>query len=71
MTSWTMASKALLPLPEKWHGLVDPDEKLRKRYLDFIMDPESRELFYKKSKFWQVTRRFMEEEGFLLSLIHI
>ena len=65
VTSWTMASKSLLPLPEKWHGLVDPDEKLRKRYLDFIMDPESRELFYKKAKFWKVTRNFLEEQGFL------
>ena len=65
VTSWTMASKALLPLPEKWHGLVDPDEKLRKRYLDFIMEPELREIFKKKAKFWQVTRKFMEDEGFL------
>ncbi len=65
VSSWTMASKALLPLPEKWHGLVDPDEKLRKRYLDFIMDPDGRELFYKKAKFWKVTRNFLEEEGFL------
>jgi lysyl-tRNA synthetase class 2 len=63
--SWTIATKALLPLPEKWHGLVDPDEKLRKRYLDFIMDPESRQLFIKKAKFWKVTRNFLEEEGFL------
>ena len=65
VTSWTMATKALLPLPEKWHGLQDPDEKLRKRYLDFVMDPEVREIFQKKSKFWQVTRRFLEDKGFL------
>jgi len=65
VTSWTMAAKSLLPLPEKWHGLTDPDEKLRKRYLDLIMEPETRQLFYKKAKFWQVTRRFMEDEGFL------
>lgn len=65
VTSWTMATKSLLPLPEKWHGLVDPDEKLRKRYLDFIMDADSREMFYKKAKFWKVTRNFLEEEGFL------
>jgi lysyl-tRNA synthetase class 2 len=63
--SWTMASKSLLPLPEKWHGLTDPDEKLRKRYLDFIMDKEARDLFYKKSKFWDVTRSFMKKNGFL------
>ena len=63
--SWTIATKALLPLPEKWHGLVDPDEKLRKRYLDFVMDSETREIFYKKAKFWKVTREFLENEGFL------
>ena len=65
VTSWTMATKALLPLPEKWHGLQDPDEKLRLRYLDFVMDPDLREIFKKKAKFWQVTRNFMEEKGFL------
>lgn len=65
VTSWTMATKTLLPLPEKWHGLADPDEKLRKRYLDFVMEPEMREIFKKKSKFWQVTRKFLEDEGFL------
>ncbi|MDE2188474.1 MAG: lysine--tRNA ligase [Patescibacteria group bacterium] len=63
--SWTMAAKALLPLPEKWHGLTDPDERFRKRYLDFIMTPETRDLFYKKAKFWDVTRTFMKDRGFL------
>ena len=65
MTEWTMASKSLLPLPEKWHGLTDPDEKLRKRYLDFIMDPEVRQIFYNKTKFWEVTRAFMKDNGFM------
>jgi len=65
VTSWTMASKSLLPLPEKWHGITDPDEKLRKRYLDFIMDSEIRDMVYKKSKFWDVTRNFMKDHGFL------
>ncbi len=65
VTSWTMASKSLLPLPEKWHGLTDPDEKLRKRYLDFIMDPDTRDIFHKKAKFWDSARHFMKENGFL------
>lgn len=65
VSSWVMASKSLLPLPEKWHGIQDPDEKLRKRYLDFIMDAEIRNLFYKKAKFWDVTRNFMKDHGFL------
>jgi lysyl-tRNA synthetase class 2 len=65
VTAWTMAAKSLLPLPEKWHGLVDPDERLRKRYLDFIMEPELRDLFMKKAKFWDVTRKFFKDRGFL------
>ena len=48
--SWMMATKSLLPLPEKWHGLVDVDEKYRKRYLDFLMNDDLRELIQKKSK---------------------
>jgi len=63
--SWTMASKSLLPLPEKWHGLQDVDERYRKRYLDFLMNPELRELLVKKSKFWDATREFMKNTGFL------
>ena len=65
VNNWTIATKALLPLPEKWHGLVDPDEKLRKRYLDFVMDKEARDIFYKKAHFWKVVREFLEGEGFL------
>ncbi|MBP6858430.1 MAG: lysine--tRNA ligase [Candidatus Pacebacteria bacterium] len=65
VTSWTIASKSLLPLPEKWHGITDPDERFRKRYLDLLMTPELRVMFEKKSQFWDVTRRFMKEHGFL------
>ncbi len=62
---WTMASKSLLPLPEKWHGLVDVDERYRKRYLDFLMNDELRDLIVKKAKFWDATREFMKNNGFL------
>ena len=65
VASWTMAAKSLQPLPEKWHGLTDLDERFRKRYLDFVMTPELRDLFIKKSKFWDVTRDFMKKNGFL------
>lgn len=64
-SSWTMASKSLLPLPEKWHGLVDVDERFRKRYLDFLMNDELRDLMVKKAKFWDATREFMKNNGFL------
>jgi lysyl-tRNA synthetase, class II len=64
-SSWTMASKSLQPLPEKWHGLQDTEERYRKRYLDFLMDDELRKLMIKKSKFWDATRKFMVNNGFL------
>lgn len=63
--SWMMASKALLPLPEKWHGIKDDDERYRKRYLDILMNEELFELFKKKAKFWDVTRNFLKDKGFL------
>lgn len=58
-------SKALLPLPDKWAGLQDEEEKMRKRYLDILLDSEKRDLFYKKSKFWKVVRNFLDEKNFL------
>lgn len=64
-SSWVIAGKSLLPLPEKWHGLVDMDERFRKRYLDFLMNDELRDLIIKKSKFWDATREFMKNNGFL------
>ncbi len=63
--SWTIATKTLLPLPEKWHGIKDDDERYRKRYLDILMNEELRDLFIKKAKFWDVTRAFLKEKGFL------
>mgnify|MGYP000588370480 CR=1 FL=1 len=63
--SWTIGTKALLPLPEKWHGIKDDDERYRKRYLDILMNEELRDLFIKKTKFWDVTRNFLKDKGFL------
>lgn len=64
-TDWAMLTKTLLPLPEKWHGITDDDERYRKRYLDILTNPELRSLLEKKSKFWSATREFMTREGFL------
>ncbi len=61
----TLLSKSLLPLPEKWHGLKDEEERYRKRYLDILMDDSVKDIFLKKSKFWQTTRSFLLENGFL------
>ncbi len=63
--SWKMLTKSLVPLPEKWHGLQDIDERFRKRYLDILMNPEERELIIKKARFWQSMREFLIKEGFL------
>ncbi len=60
-----LLSKSILPLPEKWHGLQDEEERLRKRYLDLIMNPEVRELFIKKSRFWNAMRNFLLKKGFI------
>lgn len=61
--AFKILAKALLLLPEKWHGLEDEEERLRKRYLDLIMDPELKDIFIRKSRFWQVTREFLLKEG--------
>ncbi len=58
-------TKALKPLPDKYHGLADPEIKLRKRYLDIIMDPEVKDIFIKKQKFWATIRNYMIENDFL------
>lgn len=65
VTSWRMLSKTLLPLPDKWHGIQDADERYRKRYLDLLMNPELREMFSRKADFWRVTRKFLLDEGFI------
>ncbi len=60
-----LLTKSILPLPEKFHGLKDEDERLRKRYLDIIMNEEVKDIFIKKQKFWQTTRNFLIKRGFL------
>jgi lysyl-tRNA synthetase class 2 len=61
---WKLLSKALLPIPDAWYGLKNEDERLRKRYLDLLLNPELKELFKKKARFWEVTRQFMKDHGF-------
>lgn len=62
---WRMLSKSLRPLPEKWHGLQDVEERFRKRYLDILMNPKLKNIFEKKMKFWDATRNFLKKENFL------
>lgn len=58
-------TKSITPLPEKWHGIKDEDDRLRKRYLDILMNKEVKEIFIKKSKFWKTVRDFLIDKGFL------
>ncbi len=58
-------SKSILPLPEKWHGLKNEEERFRKRYLDILLNPEVKEMFRKKAVFWNSIREFLIERGFL------
>lgn len=64
VTSYTILSKSVRPMPEKFHGLQDTETKLRKRYLDLVTDSELRDMFVKKSLFWKAIRDFMIGEGF-------
>ncbi|MFA5173695.1 MAG: lysine--tRNA ligase [Candidatus Pacearchaeota archaeon] len=57
-------SKSLLPLPEKWHGLQDKEERYRKRYLDLIMNPETKEIFEKRTKILEAIREILKKKGF-------
>lgn len=58
-------SKSLLPIPSEYYGVQDIETRLRKRYLDILSNPETKELFIKKSIFWAETRRYLEAAGFL------
>jgi lysyl-tRNA synthetase class 2 len=57
--------KALLPPPEKWHGLVDKELRYRRRYLDLMSDPAVREVFVKRSRVVSGIRRFMDGHGYV------
>ncbi len=60
-----LLSKALLPLPEKFHGLTDTDMRYRQRYLDLIMDENVKDTFVKRSKIISCIRHFLDDQGFM------
>lgn len=60
-----LLTKALRPLPQKHYGFSDEEERYRRRYLDFLINPEIKEIFYQKAKFWNAVRKFMLDKGFL------
>lgn len=63
--SFTMLSKSLRPLPEKWHGLTDVEQRYRQRYLDLISNPEVRTTFIKRANMLQAIRNWYTSHGFL------
>ncbi|MDD2696788.1 MAG: lysine--tRNA ligase [Candidatus Pacebacteria bacterium] len=65
VSDFKMLVKSLLPLPEKWHGLTDIEERFRKRYLDLIFNPEVRKKFETRAKIIKEIRDFLDKEGFL------
>ena len=58
-------AKALRPLPEKWHGLQDVEQRVRQRYLDLIANPSVREMFTTRSRVITAIRRFLDSRGFI------
>ncbi len=62
---WRMLSKSLRPLPDKWHGLQDVEERYRRRYLDILMSEDVRARFLLRSSIISFTREFLRENGFL------
>ncbi len=62
---WTMLSKSLQPLPDKWHGLADVEKRYRQRYLDLIVNPQSRKTFRTRALLVSSIRRWLDEKNFL------
>ncbi len=61
----TMLSKSLLPLPSRWYGLEDIEKRYRKRYIDFIMNPDAREKITKSAKIVSAIRELFKKKGFI------
>jgi len=60
-----LLSKSIRPLPEKWHGLTDIETRYRQRYLDLIVNPKVKEVFYQRSRIIKLIRQFMDDHDFL------
>jgi lysyl-tRNA synthetase class 2 len=58
-------AKSLRPIPTEWFGVEDEETRLRQRYLEMILNPETRQIFIKKSIFWQTFREELKKQGFL------
>jgi lysyl-tRNA synthetase, class II len=65
ITDCKIISKSILPLPEKWHGLKDKEERFRKRYLDLVMNKEAKEKFVMRNNIIQELRNFLIKKSFI------
>jgi lysyl-tRNA synthetase class 2 len=65
VNDFVLLTKSLKPLPEKWHGLKDPDLRYRQRYVDLIMNPEVRDTFYKRTQIIRAIRRFLDDRNYI------
>ncbi|MBN8798163.1 MAG: lysine--tRNA ligase, partial [Stenotrophomonas nitritireducens] len=64
-TALRLLTKSLRPLPDKWHGLADVEQRYRQRYVDLIVTPESREVFIKRSRIIRAMRAWLDARDFL------
>ena len=65
VSDWRMLTKALQPLPDKWHGLADVEKRYRQRYLDLVVSPDSRETFRRRARLVSGIRRWLDQRDFL------
>ncbi|MEJ2658741.1 MAG: OB-fold nucleic acid binding domain-containing protein, partial [Desulfobacterales bacterium] len=65
VTEFTLVCKSMRPLPEKFHGLKDPEKRYRRRYIDLIMNSDVRDIFIKRSRIIQAIRTFLLDRDFL------
>lgn len=65
VSRYTMLTKSLLPLPDKWHGLTDTEKRYRQRYVDLIVNPTVRETFRRRAKITAAIRRYLEEQDYI------
>jgi lysyl-tRNA synthetase class 2 len=65
VNQYTLLTKSLLPLPDKWHGLTDTEKRYRQRYVDLIVNPTVRETFRRRAKITAAIRHFLEDQGFI------
>ncbi len=65
VSSWTLLTKSLLPIPDEWFGLKDEDARFRKRYLDIQLDPEVAARIKRRSAFWNTMRSYLLERDFV------